>query len=407
GIARSIEALSHQELIFMRHQKRFVVSAAILLACLPLFMGLGCPAGGGGGGLDTGSCCAADGSCTVTAQADCSGTWTSGGTCSPNPCTPGAPTVTPQLFVANFTGNGVVSFLNPSTLNGNVAPSTLVFGPETSLVNPVDIVVTAGGILLAANFGAVPPSITVYPGATTANGNVVPARNVQGTNTGLNAPVTLAVNAASDLLFVANNAGTFDINVYSGASTNGFLGNLPPARTIKSAALHNPLGINFGAATAANPAAGDDLYVANVGDNKILVFANASSRNGTIAPDRVLTSAAFTGIFDCFVDSGDRLYVVNGSGGGATKNRIFVINDASTKNGAVTVDSTLTVTGAVALGAVSVDKSNTGYIVEGGAPGAIYVYDSINTRNGAFSPDREITGPNTQLAGPIRVFLLE
>jgi hypothetical protein len=292
-------------------------------------------------------------------------------------------------------------------VNGNVAPSTNISGPQTSLINPVDIAVTASGVLLSANFGAVPPSITVYPNASTANGNVVPARNVQGANTGLNAPVTLAISPVNDLLFVANNAGTFDINVFAGASTSGFLGNLPPARTIKSAALMNPLGINFGVATAANAAANDDLYVANVGNNKILVFANASTRNGPITPDRTMTNALFTGIFDCFVDSGDRLYVVNGSGGGANKNKIYVINNASTKNGAVPIDSTLTVTGAIALGAIAVDKTQTGYIVEGGGTGAIDVYDTINTRNGAFAPDRSISGASTQLSGPIRVFLVE
>jgi len=34
----------------------------------------------------TGSCCAADGSCAVSTQANCATTWTTGGVCSPNPC---------------------------------------------------------------------------------------------------------------------------------------------------------------------------------------------------------------------------------------------------------------------------------------------------------------------------------
>ena len=34
----------------------------------------------------TGSCCAADGSCSITTAAACVGAWTSGATCSPNPC---------------------------------------------------------------------------------------------------------------------------------------------------------------------------------------------------------------------------------------------------------------------------------------------------------------------------------
>jgi formylglycine-generating enzyme required for sulfatase activity len=35
-----------------------------------------------------GSCCHLDGTCTVTTQAACTGTWTMFGTCTPNPCTP-------------------------------------------------------------------------------------------------------------------------------------------------------------------------------------------------------------------------------------------------------------------------------------------------------------------------------
>ena len=34
----------------------------------------------------TGSCCHADGTCAVTTQAECTGTWVLGGTCDPNPC---------------------------------------------------------------------------------------------------------------------------------------------------------------------------------------------------------------------------------------------------------------------------------------------------------------------------------
>jgi hypothetical protein len=307
------------------------------------------------------------------------------------------PPVTPQLFISNFIGKSVVSYLNPSTVNGNIAPDTNLSGAQTSINNPADIVVTSNGVLLVANRLAA-GVITSYPDAGTANGNVVPSRNVSGVSTALALPTSLAINSDNDLLFVANNAGAFDINVYADASTSAFNGNLPPTRTIKSAALSSPFGINFGA--------NDELYVANNGDSKILVFANASNLNGAgLTPSRTLTNAAFAGLFDCFVDSGDRLYVVNGAGGG---NKIHVINNASTRNGAVTIDSTLTVTGAVDLTAVCVDNNQTGYVVDRSAAGggAVLVYDSINTRNGAFAPDRTISGASTQLHGPIRVFLV-
>jgi hypothetical protein len=380
------------------NSKTKVLSVVILgIVAMPLLMGGGCPPAGT---TATGSCCAANGTCTVTAQADCStGTFTAGATCTPNPCTPAATPVTPQLYVSNFAGAGVLSYLNPKTVNGNVAPNTNLSGAQTGIAAPADIAVTASGVLLVANRLVAPTaSITVYPGASTANGNVPPARNVQGANTGLNLPTTIAISAANDLLFVANNVATFDINVYSGASTTALNGNLAPTRTIKSASLNTPFGINFGA--------NDDLYVANAGDNKVLVFANASTRNGTIAPDRTLTNAAFLAITDCFVDAADTLYVVNGAGGG---NRVHVINNASTKNGAVTIDATLTVTGAVNLFAIAVDKTQTGYVVDTavGGTGAVFSYDAINTKNGAFAADRTITGAATQFASPIRVFLVE
>jgi hypothetical protein len=393
-----------------RYSFQTLVTLCLMVMTVPLVVGTGCPVIMPGGGTTTGSCCAANGTCTVTAQADCAAglTWTSGGTCTPNPCTPAVTPVTPQLFVANFVGRNVVSFVNPSTVNGNQAPNTNLAGAQTQIINPADIVVTASGILHVANRLAAPTgAITVYPGASTANGNVVPARNVQGANTGLALPTTLAISPTNDLLFVANNVAPFDINVYTGASTTGFNGNLAPARTIKSAALNLPFGINMGVSTAGNAAASDDLYVANNGTSQILVFANASTRNGVITPDRTLTNAAFAGLFDCFVDSGDRLYVVNGAGGGG--NRIHVINNASTRNGAVTIDSTLTVTGAVDLTAIAVDRNQTGYVVDRSAPGggAVYAYDTINTKNGAFAPNRSITGASTQFDNPIRVFLVE
>ena len=71
-------------------------------------------------------------------------------------------------------------------------------------------------------------------------------------------------------------------------------------------------------------------------------------------------------------------------------------------------DVSLTVAGATTLTAIAVDSANNGYIVDNEAgTGAVYGYDNIATRNGVLPPDRTLTGGNTQLDGPIRVFLLE
>jgi formylglycine-generating enzyme required for sulfatase activity len=60
----------------------------VIVALLVAMVAAGC----GGDGKPTatppptGACCAAAGTCTVTTQADCTGTWTATGVCAPNPC---------------------------------------------------------------------------------------------------------------------------------------------------------------------------------------------------------------------------------------------------------------------------------------------------------------------------------
>jgi hypothetical protein len=174
----------------------------------------------------------------------------------------------------------------------------------------------------------------------------------------------------------------------------GFNGNLAPTRIIASASLNNPFGINFGT--------NDELYVANNAGGNVLVFSSASLINGTVAPDRIINSASFTGaiLFDVFVDGNDNLFVVDATG------FIYTFNNASALNGTVAPDFTLTVNPAAFITAIAVDANDIGYIVDRSA-NAVYSYDDISTLNGALNPDRTIAGASTQLDAPIRVFLVE
>lgn len=303
---------------------------------------------------------------------------------------------TPILFVANFTGNNVTSYniSAPQNVNGNVAPGANLAGAQTGLTQPTDIVIDAEGALLVTNNGN--DSVTSYPNANELigiNGNIAPNRNVQGAATLLNTPASIAIQSTNDLLFVSD-LGANAVFVFGGASTPGFNGNLAPLRTITSADIQSPIGINFGA--------NDTLYVANsAGVPRVAVFANASSLNGAVAATRVITSAAFTGLFDVFVDASDRMYVVD-----VVDDQVHVFNNASTLNGNVAPAVTLTVPGAGNLTAVAVDSEGTGYLVDN-TLNAVYSYDDIATRNGTIAPDRTLQGANTQLNGPIRVYLLE
>ena len=301
----------------------------------------------------------------------------------------------PILLIANIVGNNVVGYdiSNPAAINGNIAPNANLSGAQTQLVAPADIVVDSGGALLACNLGT--PAVTGYDNAidlSGINGNVAPTRNVQGAATQLATPVTLAVNTANDLVFVGD-LGTDDILVYANASTAGFNGNLAPTRTIASPDLAAPIGINFGA--------GDNLYAASSFNNNVVVFANASTINGIVPATRVIDSIVFDALWDVFVDASDTMYVVDSG-----DNEIYVFNNASTLNGVVAPDFTLTVLGANVLTAIAVDSNGVGYIVDN-AGDAVYSYDNIATLNGVLPPDRTLQGINTQLSGPIRVFLQE
>ena len=294
------------------------------------------------------------------------------------------------LYIANFSGFNVTSYQDPSTVNGNIAPDTNLEGAQTQLDGPSDIVVTGNDTLIASNFNT--DTVTSYANARESNGNLTPDGNVQGAATLLDDPTTLAVNTAEDLLFVANFGASDEILVYSGASTSSLTGNLAPTRIITSTDIQNPVGINFGA--------NDDLYVVNSVLNNVVVIAGASNVNGNVAATRIIDSASFGTLFDVFIDDNDTMYVVDIAG------FIYTFNNASTLNGMVDPDFTLTVPPAVLLSAIAVDSNGTGYIVDNGAD-AVYSYDNIATLNGALNPDRTIQGAQTQMDGPIRVFLDE
>jgi hypothetical protein len=305
------------------------------------------------------------------------------------------PTTTPTLFVSDEAGR-VLTFKNPATVNGNIAPDTNLSGGATQLQTNFFATVDSANELIVAN-SALPAtaSLTVYKNATAANGNLAPDRNVTGGATQLNFPRGVAYDKAKDILYVANTAAN-TILVFPNASTAAFNGNLAPTRTFDGG-LATPQGISL-------DQNGDNLYVANQATNVITVYADPSTLNGTVTPTRTIAGdPAFTGLFDVFVDRpNDRLYVVNA----AATQRINMFLNASTRNGLQPPDTTLVIPGVTLLAGITVDATNHGYISD--LLGTkIYSYDNISTRNGTVTPDRTIAGANTQLVNPAGLFVVE
>ena len=125
-----------------------------------------------------------------------------------------------------------------------------------------------------------------------ASGEEQPLRRIAGDNTGLDAPHGIAVDEKSRLLFVNTWGHHSNFRV---AGTGKYL---PPAiqvYSLEASGDAKPLRVITGAKTQLNwPAAmkfnpdNGDLYVANDIGQSILVFANASSAQGDVAPVRII-----------------------------------------------------------------------------------------------------------------------
>lgn len=303
-----------------------------------------------------------------------------------------------KLFVVNAVGNSVVSFNDASGLTGDVVPNRTVAGVNTLLNTPSDVVVSWGGSLLVTNGNPASFSITGYSSAGLANGNIIPNQVVQGSNTKLTAqPACMAVDTLNDVLFVARAGASPAILVYTGISDPSFTGNKNPTHTFSTAGkLTSPFGMCLNTNA-------DLLYVADHDTNSVLVYQNPTTLDDEAPVLHTITgNPNFSGLYDVFVDSGDRLYVVSSSG----PPRVDIFSGAAALDGPSAAPSTLTVPGAGDLTSIAVDASLHGYLLDHAAA-RIYIYEGIASAGGNTPPTHTISGSNTKLNQPIRLFLLE
>ncbi len=209
-----------------------------------------------------------------------------------------APVTPAALFVANFTSNSITVYAAGAT--GNATPTATIAGSNTGLNGPVGIVFNAARQLYAANTRS--NSITVY--AAGATGNATPIATIAGSNTGLTASNGIAVDAVGRL-YVANfdnvNITSSSITVYAAGAT----GNVTPITTIagSNTGLNAPFGIALDA--------GGRLYVANLDSDSITVYAAGATGNATPTATIAGSNTGLSGPDGIALDAGGRLYVVN------------------------------------------------------------------------------------------------
>jgi 6-phosphogluconolactonase (cycloisomerase 2 family) len=185
--------------------------------------------------------------------------------------------------VESDTGDKMVVF--PRDADGNVAPKRILNTPHR--VYNVAVDEARGELFVTVEY---PPEIVVY--RKTAAGDDQPIRRIQGDSTGLDAPHGVAVDEKNQLLYVTTwghhsnfripGTGRFfppAIKVYALNAA----GDTPPLRVITG----DRTQLNWPAAIKLNPETGD-IYVANDINQSVLVFRNAATAQGNVAPVRVI-----------------------------------------------------------------------------------------------------------------------
>ena len=134
-----------------------------------------------------------------------------------------------RLYVADQAGNAVAIYDHASTLNGPITANRAVQGVNnTHLSDPGGVQVDGAGRLVVSN--ALPPSITIYANAATADGDIPPVAEIAGANTGLSVPTQIFVDTTGTGTLYNADPGAARVAVWGNLNTVN--GNTAPTRAI-------------------------------------------------------------------------------------------------------------------------------------------------------------------------------
>ncbi|HZD94611.1 MAG TPA: hypothetical protein VE133_10180 [Candidatus Sulfotelmatobacter sp.] len=236
-----------------------------------------------------------------------------------------------------------------------------------------------------------PTSILRFNNAESLNGNVAPVGTLSGASTLLSAPQHLFVDTAADRLYVANLGGS-SILVFDNASTLN--GSVAPTRVVSGGAtlLRAPIDVVLDSVN-------NLLYVAD--GNSILVFSGASTVKGNAPPVRNINMGVTIG--GLLMDSNNNQLYVSDPG----DNSVDRLDSASTQDvvgivgGAIAgADTRLSQPRGLAL-----DASGRIIVSNSSTPASITAYPNASSTTGDIVPVANITGSNTQLQAPGQIAL--
>ncbi len=289
-------------------------------------------------------------------------------------------------------GNSVTVY--PAGARGHAAPIRTISGSNTELNFPQSMALDADKNIYTTN-GLNPSEdwlVAVF--AAGANGNVAPIRSISGSNTGLHDPTGIALAADGTTYVVNALLGHWSVTVYAPGAT----GNVAPVRTIGGS--NTGLGWPFSVALDSNA----EPYVVNryicdrghcVGADQVTVFA--AGANGNVSPIRTIggPNTLLKDPVGIALDAGNNVYVTNGN------NRVTVY--AAGANGNVARIQAISGSNTRLRQPFGIAVNAEGQIYVMNAPndqrGSVNVYAAGATGN--VSPIRTIHGSKTGLAGPL------
>ena len=232
-------------------------------------------------------------------------------------------------------------------------------------------------------------------------GNIIIDRVITGTSSNFISGTipALLLDAARDQLYVSNETAIF---VFHNAGTAD-----GPVDFNRRVAMLVPPGGNFNSLNLDSTR--DMLYVGDQ-PNGVRVYHNASTLNETGGPDnlpdRTIVPASFATttsfVRDMAVDATrDILYVAVVTTAPSPSMSIFVFDDASTLDGSLPPDRTISITtSAFGTMGLFIDAANDRlYFADsgGGLGGGVSIFETASTRNDPVTPDKSVLLPSTIL----------
>jgi hypothetical protein len=268
-----------------------------------------------------------------------------------------------------------------SLSNGATAAPRVIKGANTLIDNPEFDAVAADNernmLYMSDNWDG---SILVFHNVDTISGNIAPDRTILPNILGLSEIRGIELDIVNDSLYVAGKDAAFHIYIFNNASTKN--GSIAPDATLNLTGIY----------CISLDQTRDILYVGDL-TTQLYVFDNASTLTTGSAVSRTITFSTIM-TYSVFVDSAtNRLYVASRQASSAGYN-LFVFNNASTLSGSQNSDSDSVARMKFdALTNVMIDSADRMYLgYDSGT--SVSIYNNASIMSGIINPtpDKEIHG---------------